>query len=75
MEGSMGHDVMEGLVRQWLHHHRDHAYCSECIARALKQDPALTRTAFNGLAPQHRAYRAGVCDCGKIGFGYGDRTG
>jgi len=71
----MDHDVMEGLVRQWLQHHRGHAYCSECIARELKQDPVLTRTAFNGLAPRHRAYWAGACDCGKVGFRYGERAG
>jgi hypothetical protein len=64
----MTHDVTESLVREWLRNHRGKTYCSECIARELKQNAGLIRAVVSQLVFAQHAYWAGHCDCGKRGI-------
>jgi hypothetical protein len=67
----MTHDATESLVRQWLRTHRGKVYCSECIARELKQNAGPMRAVVAQLVFAQHAYWAGHCDCGKRGLKHG----
>ena len=68
---AMTHDVTESLVLEWLRNHHGRAYCSDCIARELKQDVGLIRPVMSKLVFAQHAYWAGHCDCGNRGFKHG----
>jgi len=64
----MTNRVAVNLVRRWLRDHGDVAYCSDCIARALKQRASVIRTVMAKLVVTQRAYWAERCECGKRGL-------
>ena len=68
---AMTHDVTESLVQEWLRNHQSRPYCSECLARELKQDADLIRVVMSKLVFAQHAYWAQHGDCGKVGFKYG----
>jgi hypothetical protein len=62
-------DAIEGMVQQRLREKEGQAYCADCLAIDLQQDPTKVWEVMVELAPR-QVFTAVACPCGKGGIRY-----
>lgn len=68
----MGFNLTESVVREYLRDHSGKVHCSDCMARALREQvPSRAISAVMAeLADRRPPFAAGRCGCGANGLMY-----